>query len=75
MSSIRALAECSVPDDFDGYEILFAGDDAEFKTSLDALGIEGTIGDKENGGDPSLSKILDIEDNVQIDDKEQEEAI
>lgn len=77
MSSIRALAECSVPDDLDDDEILTASDDdvAEFKASRNTPGIEDTIGNQANGGDPSLSKILDIEDDVQVGNKEQEAAI
>lgn len=77
MSSIRALAECCPPDDLGDDDILSATDDdvEEFTASLNNPGIEDTIGNQASGGDPSLSQIVQMDDDLQMDEDEQKEEI
>ena len=77
MSSIRALAECCPPDDLADDDILSATDDdvEEFTASLNNPGIEDTIGNQTSGGDPSLSQIVQMDDDLQMDEDEQKEEI
>lgn len=82
MSSIKALAEeALIPDDLDDDEIVGSEDDLisesedDITASLDAPGIEDTVGDDLSGGDPSLSQIVDMDENTRIDEKEQNSTI
>ena len=70
LSSIKALAECVVPDDKGEDDVLGCRN-----ASIEQPGIEDTIGDQANGGDPSLSVVVPGDDEDKIDKKEQEQAI
>ena len=72
MSSIRALAEEStiIPDDMDDEEILSCR-----TADIHEHGIEDEIGDHANGGDVSMSKLIEDKDETMLDDDEQDAEI
>ena len=72
MSSIRAIAEeCTViPDDMDDEEILSCR-----TADIHEHGIEDEIGDHVNGGNVSMSKLIEDKDETMLDDDEQDAEI
>lgn len=83
MSSIRALAECTLPDDKDEDEIYSSIDELEDqitaslrrKADINRPGIEDTIGNEAHGGTPSVSEVVPGGDDVKLNENDQQEAI
>lgn len=71
MSSIRALAECALPDDKDEDEIIAS----RRKADINRPGVEDTIGNEANGGSPSVSEVVPGGDDVKLNENDQKETI